>query len=297
VGLLILYFILRHIDVDQASNSLRTASIELLALSVGLMLAAHLLRGLKWYVALRGKYGGLDIALLYFSSKALGDLSPARVGEFAPLFASKYRCGEAAALVLVDRLFEAYATLLLGVIGILLLRFRDPRIITAGVSLALAMSAVLVLLANRRFLAGMQGKFGRWPVLTKALQIMLAISQGFDSFRHLAWLLWLISIVATALGLRFFQTLFLSVGVPVSWPLAATMVCVAAIAAMVSFTPWGLGIVEAPLWWLGQLYGLPPAGMAAFYVLVRALPLCSTWLLYGGTLLFSRCWRGRQAWT
>jgi uncharacterized membrane protein YbhN (UPF0104 family) len=94
--------------------------------------------------------------------------------------------------------------------------------------------------------------------------------------------------IATALGLFFFQLLFMSVGVQVSWPLVATMVCVAAIAALIAFTPWGLGIVEAPLWWLGRTYGIPPEGMAAFYVLVRVIPLSSIWLLYGLTLLIGR---------
>lgn len=287
-GIAILYLIFRQMDISQVAASLRAASVGLLTWAVVLTVTAHFLRVFKWYVVLRDQYNGLEVVILFFSSKAFGDLSPARLGEFAPLLSGRYRSGKVAALLLVDRFFEAYATLFFGTIGFLLLRFRDTRIIGGGVAIFLALSVTFALLASARFWEGVQRTFGRWPVLAGGLRIIVAVSRGFGTFRHLSWMLWLISMIATALGLFFFQVLFLSVGVQVSWPLAATMVCVAAIAALIAFTPWGLGIVEAPLWWLGRTYGLPPEGMGAFYVLVRAIPLSSIWLLYGLTLLVGR---------
>lgn len=288
VGLVILYLIFRRMNIGQVMVSLRMASPGWLTLAVVMMLTAHFLRVFKWYVVLCDHYDGLEVAVLFFSSRALGDLSPARLGEFAPLLSGKYRSGRVAALVLVDRFLEAYATLSFGVIGFLLLRFRDTRVIAGGVAIFLALCVAFVLLASARFWERVQGALSRWPVLAKSLRAFIAVSRGFSTFRHLSWLLWLISVVATALGLFFFQVLFLSVDVRVSWPLAATMVCVAAISSLIAFTPWGLGIVEAPLWWLGRLYGLPPEGIGAFYVLVRFIPLSSVWLLYGLVLLVSR---------
>jgi uncharacterized membrane protein YbhN (UPF0104 family) len=287
-GIVILYLIFRQMDVSQVTVSLRTASVGLVTLSVVLALTAHFLRVFKWYVVLRDQYSGLEVAMLFFSSKAFGDLSPARLGEFAPLLSGKYRSGKVAALLLVDRVFEAYATLFFGTLGFLLLRFRDTRIIVGGVAIFLALSVAFVLLASARLWENVQQVSGRWSVLVHGLRIIVAVSRGFGTFKHLSWMLWLISMIATSLGLFFFQVLFLSVGVQASWPLVATMACVAAIAALIAFTPWGLGIVEAPLWWLGRMYGLAPEGMGAFYVLVRAVPLSSIWLLYGLTLLVSR---------
>jgi uncharacterized membrane protein YbhN (UPF0104 family) len=287
-GLVIIGFIFRQMDIGQVAASLWTASFRLLTVSVALMLIAHCLRVSKWYVVLRDEYDGFEVTLLFFSSKALGDLSPARLGEFAPLLSGKYRSGKVAALLLVDRFFEASATLFFGAIGVLLLRFRDLRIIAGGVAIFMALSVAFVMLASPQFWEAMQKALDRWPVLREGLRVAASVSRGFDTFKGLSWWLWCTSMVATALGLFFFQTLFLSVGVQVSWSQVATMTCVAAIAALIAFTPWGLGIVEAPLWWLGRLYGLPPAGLGAFYVLVRIIPLSSTWLLYGLSLLICR---------
>jgi uncharacterized protein (TIRG00374 family) len=283
-GLAILYLIFRQVDARQLAVALGTASATVLACAVSLALIAHGLRVFKWWVVLRDEYDLLEVAVLFFSSKAFGDLSPARIGEFAPLLSGKYRGGKVAALLLVDRFFEAYATLSYGALGILLLRFQDLRVIVGGGVVLLALGVAFVLLASTPFWDRIQEAVQCWPVLARGVRIITAVSRGFGTFRHLSWFLWMISMMATALGLFFFQLLFVSVGVQVSWPLVATMVCVAAIAALIAFTPWGLGIVEAPLWWLGRLYGLPPEGMAAFYVLVRAIPLSSIWLLYGLTL-------------
>jgi uncharacterized protein (TIRG00374 family) len=293
VGLAILYLIFRQVDARQLADALRTASVTVLAYAVFLTLTAHAIRVFKWWVVLRDEYDFLEVAVLFFSSKAFGDLSPARIGEFAPLLSGKYRSGKVTALLLVDRFFEAYATLSYGALGILLLRFQDLRVIVGGGVILLALCVTFVLLASTPFWERNQEVVQCWPVLAKGVRIVTAVSKGFSTFRHLSWFLWLISMVATALGLFFFQLLFLSVGVQVSWPLVATMVCVAAIAALIAFTPWGLGIVEAPLWWLGRLYGLPPEGMAAFYVLVRMIPLSSIWLLYGLALLVSHCREAR----
>ncbi len=288
VGLFILYLIFRQVNIGQVASSLRTASVELLALSVVLALTAHSLRVLKWYIVLRDQYNSLEVAALFFASKAFGDLSPARLGEFAPLLSGKYRGGKVAALVLTDRFFEAYATLFFGTIGILLLRFRDTRIIAGGVAIFLALSVAFVLLTSVHFWEKMQESLSRRPVLDRGLRIVVAVSRGFVTFKHLSWMLWLISMIATALGLFFFQALFLSVGVRVSWPLAATMAAVAAIASLIAFTPWGLGIIETPLWWLGKLYDLPPTGLGAFYVLARAISIPLPWLLLSGALLIQR---------
>lgn len=289
VALAIIYLIFRQIDISQVIVTLRTASIGLLAVAVALMLAAHFLRVFKWYVVLRDRYDVLEVSVLFFSSRAFGDLSPARLGEFAPLLSGKYRSGKVAALMLVDRFFEIYATLFFGIIGVLLLRFHNFYIIAVGGVVLLAIPAILVLLANTRFWERVQEIFGRWSIVAKGLHVIVVISQEFRVFKRLSWLLWLISMIATFLNLFFFQMLFLSVGVQVSWSLAATMVFVAAITALVAFTPWGLGIVEAPLWWLGRLYNLPPTGMGAFYVLVRVIPLLSIWSLYGLSLFANRC--------
>ncbi len=288
IGLAILYLIFRQVDARQLAVALGTASATFLACAVSLALTAHGLRVFKWWVVLRDEYDLLEVAVLFFSSKAFGDLSPARIGEFAPLLSGKYRGGKVAALLLVDRFFEAYATLSYGALGILLLRFQDLRVIVGGGVVLLALCVTFVLLASTPFWERVQESVECRPVLARGVRIITAVSRGFDTFRHLSWFLWTISMMATALGLFFFQLLFMSVGVQVSWPLVATMVCVAAIAALIAFTPWGLGIVEAPLWWLGRTYGIPPEGMAAFYVLVRVIPLSSIWLLYGLTLLIGR---------
>lgn len=288
VALVALYLIYRKIDVSSALASLGKASVGLLAVAVLLTLAGYAIRVFKWYIVLRGEYPLIEIAVLFFSSRAFGDLSPARMGEFAPLLSGKYRSGKVAALLLVDRFFEAYASFFYGIVGILLLGFQDVRVTVAGGVVLLISCLVFVLLINARFWKQVQDRVKKWALLARAVGIVVVVSEGFGTFRQLSWALWLLSMVAKTTGLFFFQVLFLSVGVQVSWPLVATMVFVAAVAALVAFTPWGLGIVEAPIWWLGRMYDLPPEGIGAFYVLVRGIPLLSTWSFYGLTLLISR---------
>jgi hypothetical protein len=288
VALLILYFIYQKIDLGSVIISLQTAVLRFLVLAVVLNLIAHGMRVFKWHLVLRDEYSLLDVAMLFFSSKALGDLSPGRVGEFAPLLSSKYHSGKAAALILVDRFFEAYASLFYGVLGILLLRFQDMRIIVGGGIVLLVSCVVFVLLALTNFWRRLLGMVERWQVLARGVGIIVAVSEGFGKFKHLSWVLWLVSMVAKLIGLFFFQMLFLSVDVYVSLPLAAVMVFTIAFSSLIAFTPWGLGIIEAPLWWIGRLYDLPAAGMGAFYVLVRFIPLSSVWILYGVTVLINR---------
>jgi hypothetical protein len=243
---------------------------------------------LKWYFALIPEYGLVEVSLLYFSSKAFGGVLPARVGEFAPLFSGKYRSGHVGALLLVDRFLEACATMLLGAIGMVVLRFRDAHVIVAGIAFFLSGAGALWVLLNAELWKRLRDALSEWPILSGGAEVGESLSQGFLTFRHKSWLLWLVSLVATAISLQVFRLLFLSVGVRISSALAAMMVCVAAVAALLALTPWGLGIVEAPLWWVGRLYGLPPEALGAFLVLIRLIPISCTWLLYGLTLLVRR---------
>lgn len=293
VGVLVLYLIFRQIDVRQVFVSLGAASASLLSLSFALLVIAHLLRVFKWHIVLREQYGVLGVAALFFSSKAWGDMSPARLGEFAPLLSEEYRRSRVAALLLVDRVLEAYATLSWGALGILLLRFRDVRVIAGSAAAFLTLAVFLVTLSGVRFWKRVHGFVKQWPVLGKTIDVALAIAHESQSFRRSAWLLCVTTVIASSLGVLSSQLLFESVGVRAGWPLVAMMNCVAAIAALVAVTPWGLGIVEAPLWWLGRSFGLPPAGLGAYYVLARVIPLSSTWLMYGIVLLSRRYLRGR----
>lgn len=78
-------------------------------------------RALKWRVALGREARAVS---LFFLSKAGGNLSPARLGEFLPLVFPLYRSTRVGAWILTDRVIEALSTIFLGCCGLLFIPFQ-----------------------------------------------------------------------------------------------------------------------------------------------------------------------------
>jgi uncharacterized membrane protein YbhN (UPF0104 family) len=93
------------------------------------------------------------------------------------------------------------------------------------------------------------------------------------------------------LGLFQFRLFLQTVGVGASFPLAAAVVGVAAVASLVAFTPWGLGVVDMPVLYLATTQNMSPAAAGGFLVLARVVPIGLDWMLYGLTWSVTRVWR------
>jgi len=288
IAAIILWLILRQVDARQWTASLRAASGGELAHALALVLAAHGLRMAKFRLAAGPGWRWRDATLVYLASKALGDLTPGRVGEFAPLLAGRYRSGRLAAFFLVDRCLETAATIFVGVVGMSALGM-DPRGAWTVAAAAAAVFAGGIYLLNRADLwkraAAMTDPRSLAGRLMRAAE---SLSSGFAEFRHTWPALSVITLAACGLGVGFYRTVFASVGADAGYPLAAAMIFLAAIGAFLSLAPLGLGMIEAPIWWLGRMHGIPAEQIIAFMVLTRVLHLLPLWTLFLLALLAAR---------
>lgn len=198
------------------------------------------LRVLKWKLALPDSQG---VALAFFVSKFAGNWSPGRVGELAPLLSRAYRTPKMAAWIVVDRLLELGATLLLGMAG--LLAFRMPH---TGLFLGLlavgcvGLYLAFVLLAREGFYLGLRVRFPEASRRAAWLGRAASISREVERFRGLMpWAL-AMTVLAKTVDLLAVMLLFRCFGFEVGFALVAVVRCAAALIGAVPFTPDASGV-------------------------------------------------------
>lgn len=97
-------------------------------------------RALKWRFALGARQ---NAAAAFFLSKAGGTVTPLRAGELTPLLLSRFRKPRLTAWIIMDRLFESGATVVLGLFGVVALGAGASPTLLGG---ALAAGILLVAL-------------------------------------------------------------------------------------------------------------------------------------------------------
>jgi uncharacterized protein (TIRG00374 family) len=273
VALVILAAALYWLGLDKIRDAMRNVSLRILAASLAVSLVATFVRLVKWKLVLGTGFGWRETTRMLFASKAAGGLLPARLGEFAPLASPDYRTAKVSALVIADRAFETYATLLLGAIGIIVLGLRKPALITLWVVVLLTMSIALFLLTYRRLWHHLGRVLLHREWLSRGLALMEKLSSSLQTMGRFSCPLLVLSLAATLLDFLFVQIVFLSVGQPVALPLVAAAWCASVLASVVAFTPSGLGIADLTSVYLYELYGVPAGPLGATVVLVRAITL------------------------
>lgn len=250
-----------------------------LGLALFALLLGSGLRLVKWQLVLRKEYDFSETTIAFLASKLWGGLLPARVGEFAPLTISRYRTARVSALVIIDRVFESYATLLAGAIGFIILGFRDQTMIVLWISIVVIVSIGFFVATSSALWHRFQQTFGKWRLLATIFQGLEKVSSSLQTLRRYWLLLLSLSLIATMLDFVFIQFLFFSLSQKVSLLLIAVAWCASAFAAMVSITPAGLGIADASYLYVYHLEGIPSATLGAFFVLNRVITLSMPVLL------------------
>lgn len=289
VAFLIVFLIFKWLGFSETAKALGMTSIPVLSLAIVVFLVTTLVRLVKWRLVLFNEHGWLETLLLFFASKAIGGLLPARVGELAPLASKKYRTEKISALIIVDRTFETYATLFLGALGFIALNFYDKTIMLLWTLVLVSLSVLFLLLIYTGLWRRLQALFRSWRSAARLFEIVERVSNGLHTFKRSFPLLIGLTFGATILDFVFAQLLFLSVGASVTLALVAAAWCASGVVSVVAFTPGGLGIADIPTVYLYTAYGTPPAQMGAVFVLIRTITIGGSLLLLAiSTMAYAR---------
>jgi len=131
VGLVVLAVLLWRVELTRVGATIRQADLVLLFIAGLGVVPLILIKAIRWrrILAAQSLEMGMWAAFLaYFGGVFIGQLTPGRLGEFAKaLHVSgdlRVSPGRAVSSVLVDRLFDVYALLTVGVIALLMLADR-----------------------------------------------------------------------------------------------------------------------------------------------------------------------------
>jgi hypothetical protein len=229
--------------------------------AVALELGTLWLRALKWRWALGS---GTHSTEAFFLSKAGGQVTPARLGELAPLLWERHRSAPKAAWIVVDRILEASATLAFGLAGALWVFGLDARLaLFFGVAAVIALAGTGAFLmipwdrwtnaAASRLPSVLQRSF---PYLESGRRAALALGSKFPMLA--VW-----TVLCTALDIAVSWAVYRALGADVSVVLLAVAQCAHALVTLVPFAPNATGIpYAAAAGVLHELGGVPLVALA-----------------------------------
>ncbi len=187
IGLVILALILSRLDLEATVETLAGVDWRILLLAVALSPFLFGLKAWRWQGLLRMQgihYRWRDAFLAFVSGLFMGLITPGRVGEMAKALYLKQDqnvpVSEGLANVLMDRLFDLYAILLLGCAGLVWFRLLPDwalALVVVGTGIALLMP--IALLSERLASFGL-GLIGRLPVLKRTAGRLENAVKGFQ---------------------------------------------------------------------------------------------------------------------
>jgi hypothetical protein len=220
---------------------------------------------------------------MFFISKATGSWTPARLGELSPLLLPQFRAPRFGAWIVVDRLLEGSATLLVGLLGVSLLSLvKNDRFATKGQYVALILIAVVCLAIAPSYLLTRQtwyAKAATWfrsdSLLNRLVRWMERVSAEAILLKQKLPLAAGITLFTTCLDIILGILFWRAFGATLSFPLLATVQCVFGLISSIPITPTASG---APYLAAGMLLhemaGLAPevyTGGVALHILIQSV--------------------------
>ncbi len=282
----------RTFDGPRVAGMVLDADPMLVAAGVGLMVAAQLLRLLRWHLLLRGAGPiriGRTFRLLY-ASELLNNLLPVKVGDVGRAVAlagrsPDFTIGSATASMVVDRLYGMLARIVtLALLPLVPSHLPGSLRLSVGLFTALLVAAVLLLLAWSRHgdrfarlvspLLTLVPQRGREPV-SRTLRSFADASVTLGIRPALGARLLLLSLASLAAQAAGLMALFHAAGHRL--PLAAALVGTALLdlLAIVPAPPAGVGTAE----WYGTLVFATALGQPTRPTAAAALLYHASWLL------------------
>ena len=295
IGIVLFIIILSFIDLKTIWLIVNNINPFLLFLALLLNIPQLFIKSVRWNQLLRMQkiYIGLGKTfLIYLNSIYLGVITPGRIGEFTKVIflknVSNLDISKGFSSVLVDRIFDLYLLITIGLIGVW--KFKLFGMISSGfnaVLIILIFSPLLIL--NKR-------------IVEKCIKVLFTlvvtkkykgkISEGFEKFNSsvnqlinykLIYSLLLTLLSYTVFFLQCYLT-SLSLNLSISF---ITITLIMSITNLISFVPItisGLGTREAMLIFLFSLIGLSSEHAVAYSLLVFSV------FYFGGALLGLVAW-------
>lgn len=284
VGVAIYLSALGYVGWYRLEDALASVRAPLVLAVVAFEIVALWLRVLKWRVALGANQ---DAARAFFISKAGGNLTPARVGEFSPMLWARFRNAKVGAWILTDRLFEIAATLLFGLVGLALIgsgRMGALGFWIAGILACVATAGVI--LTRENMLRRWQERLAGRDRLQKALGLAASLSTEMRRLGPRSAALFGLTLFATGLDLVVGLFLYASLGHWTGIDLLAVAQCLHAITSAIPITPNATGIPYiAAAAFLNQAAQIPLEALALAipirFVCVNSVFWPSLWLAVG----------------
>lgn len=280
MGLALYVGFLFYVGWDDIGSALQHVEYPFLIGLVLVEIVALGVRIVKWHLALRPE---AHITRLAFISKAGGNLTPGRLGEFSPLLFKDTRSSKVGAWILLDRLLEATATLLLGLIGFVAVLgiAQGNAILYASLFLLTGIVIVSYGLMQERYLKRLLPLRERVPFFKRPLDLLLSISGELQLLRPKIPVLALLSLVATLLDILVAWCICRSLGFDVGAGVLALTQVTHAVVSVIPFTPNATGLpYMAAATILYQFGGVSEGALAVIVVLRTLLANMTFWSLF-----------------
>jgi uncharacterized protein (TIRG00374 family) len=262
VGLCGYLGIVWYLGWREVGTTLLEGNLAYIALAAFIIFAGNWARALKWRYVLGP---GHDAFGIFFMSKISAEWSPGRVGEFSPMVLRKHRTPKMGAWIMLDRLLEISVTLLLGLIGLAVIRIVPwPAYAALAAASILGPIALLYILTRRPVYMALADRLREdsWP--HRFAMLFAAMAEEFPTFTPRLPLAGFITAAAKCTDLAAVCLLFAAFGARISFALAATAKCALAIVSFIPLTPLGTGLphlTQAGL--MRQAAGVPGDVLAA----------------------------------
>lgn len=270
-----------HADIGKLLPVLRSFQWSLLVLILALTTLAYLIRFVKWSLILRRAGVRLDLSdnLFVFFSGLSMVITPAKIGEVWKGWLIRDLTGiplsRTVPAVIVDRITDVFGLIILSFTGVL---YTREGIYTLSILFVLLFASILTLRSQRlsdHVISLLGKKAGRYADDTEAVH---------QTFKRTMDPRTLIAMSIISASGWFFEGLALyavirGVGQQLDLMLSTFVFSFASLAGAASMLPGGLGVAEATITGMLQVFGLPQSISVAVAMIVR---LGTLW--YGAAL-------------
>lgn len=257
---------------EKVRDALLGADARLIAGAAAISVGATLARITKWRIALGRDAHAVG---LFFLSRATGVWSPGRIGEFLPLLWKRHRNARVGGWILLDRVLEIVASLVLGIVGLGFTQLVTmPVYIGIAVATSVASFAGILLLARHDWMDAIARRF---PEGSKLRYVADALTQTSIEIRAL-WRvtpgLLGVTFIAKVADLYAVVLIFAALGVKLGFMLTAASKCALSIVSFIPITPMATGVPHAVQgWMMNAEAGVPPEITVASVGIEAALML------------------------
>ena len=248
VGLTLYAILVWYIGWQKVRDELANANLGLILFAAFLTITATWIRALKWRYALGPGHNAVG---LFFMSKATGNWSPGRLGEFAPMALRRHRTPKIGAWIMLDRVLEIAVTLGLGLMGLYLINILEPELYVIVFIVAICGGAGGIYILTRRdiFLA-IADRVKTDGILHRFAMLFAAISEELVLFVKTLPGVLTVTILTKCMDLWAVLLIFVGFGYRPGFALIAAAKCALAIVSFLPLTPAATGVPHVTQAWL-----------------------------------------------